>query len=223
MHERKQAFTDLSDGFVTIPGGTGTMDELWEALSWAQLGYHAKPVGLLNVAGYYDGLVEFWEKMGEVGFLRAQHRGLLLVDTDLDGLLDTDGEPRADRVADHVDARRRICERPSLPRRDRRDGARIDRAAAPRVSRWRAKLFDRRYARAGVAALCLVPALRRYRRRAGPRPRAARGDRSGGAGWPKSPTRPRRRWRANGSATRRSMRCGSSRRKPTCRTRGRAT
>lgn len=88
MHERKQAFTDLSDGFVTIPGGTGTMDELWEALSWAQLGYHAKPVGLLNAAGYYDGLIEFWAKMGEVGFLRPQHRALLIVDDTLDGLLD---------------------------------------------------------------------------------------------------------------------------------------
>jgi uncharacterized protein (TIGR00730 family) len=51
MHQRKQLFTDLADGFVTIPGGTGTMDELWEALSWAQLGYHAKPVGLLNSGG----------------------------------------------------------------------------------------------------------------------------------------------------------------------------
>ena len=50
MHERKQAFTDLSDGFLTLPGGTGTMDELWEAISWSQLGYHAKPVGLLNAA-----------------------------------------------------------------------------------------------------------------------------------------------------------------------------
>ena len=69
MHQRKQAFTDLSDGFVTIPGGTGTMDELWEALSWAQLGYHADPVGLLNTGGYYDHLVAFWDKMGEVGFL----------------------------------------------------------------------------------------------------------------------------------------------------------
>ena len=87
MHERKRAFTDLSDGFVTIPGGTGTMDELWEALSWAQLGYHAKPVGLLNVAGYYDTLVAFWEKMGEVGFLRAQHRDLLIVADTLDDLL----------------------------------------------------------------------------------------------------------------------------------------
>lgn len=87
MHERKQAFTDLSDGFVTLPGGTGTMDELWEALSWAQLGYHAKPVGVLNVAGFYDGLIAFAAKMGEVGFIRPQHQGLMIVDTTLDGLL----------------------------------------------------------------------------------------------------------------------------------------
>ena len=88
MHERKQAFTDLADGFVTIPGGTGTMDELWEALSWAQLGYHAKPVGLLNSGGYYDPIVAFWTRMGEVGFLRAQHRDLLIVGASLDELLD---------------------------------------------------------------------------------------------------------------------------------------
>lgn len=87
MHERKQAFTDLSDGFITLPGGTGTMDELWEAMSWAQIGYHAKPVGLLNVAGYYDGLIEFVGKMGDVGFLRPQHRSLLIVDHSLEGLL----------------------------------------------------------------------------------------------------------------------------------------
>ncbi|WP_019831153.1 TIGR00730 family Rossman fold protein [Sphingomonas sp. PR090111-T3T-6A] len=87
MHQRKQLFTDLSDGFVTIPGGTGTMDELWEAMSWAQLGYHAKPVGLLNVAGYYDGLLEFWAKMGETGFVRPQHQGLLIASDDLDDLL----------------------------------------------------------------------------------------------------------------------------------------
>ena len=87
MHQRKQAFTDLSDGFVNLPGGTGTMDELWEALSWAQIGYHAKPVGLLNTAGYYDHLIAFYAKMGEVGFLRPQHQGILLVDGELDGLL----------------------------------------------------------------------------------------------------------------------------------------
>jgi len=88
MHERKQAFTDLSDGFVTLPGGTGTMDELWEALSWAQLGYHAKPVGVLNIAGFYDGLIAFAAKMGEVGFIRPQHRGLMIVADTLDTLLE---------------------------------------------------------------------------------------------------------------------------------------
>ncbi|MFA5965924.1 MAG: TIGR00730 family Rossman fold protein [Sphingomonas sp.] len=87
MHQRKQAFTDLSDGFVNLPGGTGTMDELWEALSWAQIGYHAKPVGLLNTAGYYDHLIAFYVRMGEVGFLRPQHQGILLIDAELDGLL----------------------------------------------------------------------------------------------------------------------------------------
>lgn len=88
MHQRKQAFTDLSDGFVTIPGGTGTMDELWEAMSWAQLGYHAKPVGLLNTAGYYDHLIAFVEKMAEVGFMRPMHRDILLVADTLGDLLD---------------------------------------------------------------------------------------------------------------------------------------
>ena len=88
MHERKQAFTDLADGFVTLPGGTGTMDELWEALSWAQLGYHAKPVGLLNVAGYYDALLTFVRTMGDVGFLRPHHRDLLIAHDRLDRLLD---------------------------------------------------------------------------------------------------------------------------------------
>ena len=87
MHQRKQAFTDLADGFVTIPGGTGTMDELFEALSWAQLGYHSDPVGLLNVNGYYDEVIAFWEKMGEVGFVRPQHRALLIVANTLDVLL----------------------------------------------------------------------------------------------------------------------------------------
>jgi len=87
MHQRKQAFTDLSDGFLTLPGGTGTMDELWEALSWAQLGYHAKPVGLLNVAGYYDGIVSYWMMMQDVGFLRPQHRDLLISNTNLVDLL----------------------------------------------------------------------------------------------------------------------------------------
>jgi uncharacterized protein (TIGR00730 family) len=88
MHERKKRFTELADGFVTIPGGTGTMDELWEAMSWSQLGYHSDPVGLLNVAGFYDPLIEFVDRMAQVGFLRPQHRGILIVDTALDALVD---------------------------------------------------------------------------------------------------------------------------------------
>jgi uncharacterized protein (TIGR00730 family) len=88
MHERKQMFTDLSDGFVTIPGGVGTMDELWEAISWAQLGYHSKPVGVLNVAGFYDQLVAFNRHMIEVGFVRPQHAGIMIVDETLDALLE---------------------------------------------------------------------------------------------------------------------------------------
>ena len=87
MHERKARFADLSDGFIAIPGGVGTLDELWEAVSWAQLGYHAKPVGLLNVAGYYDHLIAFVATMAATGFVRPQHRDILLVDDDLGGLL----------------------------------------------------------------------------------------------------------------------------------------
>ncbi|MEQ1539102.1 MAG: TIGR00730 family Rossman fold protein [Sphingorhabdus sp.] len=87
MHERKRMFTDLSDGFVTIPGGVGTMDELWEAISWAQLGYHEMPVGVLNVAGFFDKLIEFNQHMISVGFIREQHAGIMVVDDALDGLL----------------------------------------------------------------------------------------------------------------------------------------
>ena len=87
MHARKQAFTDLSDGFIVLPGGVGTMDELWEAISWSQLGYHAKPVGLLNVNGFYDQLIAFNQHMIEIGFIRPQHANILIVDDTLDGLL----------------------------------------------------------------------------------------------------------------------------------------
>lgn len=87
MHERKARFTELADGFVNLPGGTGTMDELWEAMSWAQLGYHADPIGLLNVAGYYDKLIDFVAHMVATGFIRAQHRDMLIVAATLDDLL----------------------------------------------------------------------------------------------------------------------------------------
>ena len=87
MHERKQAFTDLSDGFLTLPGGVGTMDELWEAASWAQLGYHAKPVGLLNAFGFFDHLLAFNRHMAETGFIRPAHAGIIIAEHELDLLL----------------------------------------------------------------------------------------------------------------------------------------
>ncbi|MBX7532996.1 TIGR00730 family Rossman fold protein [Qipengyuania sp. 1XM1-15A] len=88
MHERKQKFTDLSDGFVTIPGGVGTMDELWEAVSWAQLGYHDNPVGLLNAFGFYDDLIAFNRKMADVGFVRPAHQGIIIAEETLSALLE---------------------------------------------------------------------------------------------------------------------------------------
>lgn len=88
MHERKARFTDLSDGFITLPGGVGTMDELWEAVSWAQLGYHAKPVGLLNAFGFFDQLIAFNRHMIETRFIRPDHAGILIARETLDDLLD---------------------------------------------------------------------------------------------------------------------------------------
>ncbi len=88
MHSRKALFTSLSDGFVTLPGGVGTMDELWEALSWAQLGYHAKPVGLLNAGGYYDQLVAFHRHMAGTGFISPAHADILIARDTLSALLD---------------------------------------------------------------------------------------------------------------------------------------
>ncbi|BAK67849.1 conserved hypothetical protein [Sphingobium sp. SYK-6] len=88
MHARKALFTSLADGFVTLPGGVGTMDELWEAISWAQLGYHDKPVGLLNVAGFYDQLIAFDRHMIETGFIRPAHAGILIARNTLPDLID---------------------------------------------------------------------------------------------------------------------------------------
>lgn len=87
MHDRKAAFTRLADGFLVLPGGVGTMDELWEAVSWAQLGYHAKPIGLLNALGYFDQLIAFTRHMVETGFVRPAHQGLIMAEHELDLLL----------------------------------------------------------------------------------------------------------------------------------------
>jgi uncharacterized protein (TIGR00730 family) len=79
MHERKQLMADLGDGFVALPGGLGSLEELAEILTWAQLGLHVKPVGLVNVEGYYTRLIEFLGHAVAERFLPPEHRALLLV------------------------------------------------------------------------------------------------------------------------------------------------
>jgi uncharacterized protein (TIGR00730 family) len=87
MTERKTLMADLSDAFVALPGGYGTLDELFEVLTWSQLGIHAKPAGLLDVAGYWTGLTGFLDHAVVEGFLRPAHRSMLLVDDDPSRLL----------------------------------------------------------------------------------------------------------------------------------------
>lgn len=87
MHERKALMADLSDGFIALPGGLGTLDELFEIATWAQLGLHRKPFGLLNVAGFHDSLLMFLDQCVAEDFLWQQYRELLLVDTSAEGLL----------------------------------------------------------------------------------------------------------------------------------------
>ncbi len=88
MHERKAMMAELADGFVALPGGIGTLEELFEVWTWAQLGLHAKPCGLLDAAGYYAGLVGFLDHAVAERFVRPGHRAALLVETDPRRLLD---------------------------------------------------------------------------------------------------------------------------------------
>lgn len=88
MHERKALMADLADGFIALPGGWGTLDEFCEILTWAQLGLHTKPCGLLNVAGYYDSFLQFFDTATTEGFVQPQYRALVLADTDPARLLD---------------------------------------------------------------------------------------------------------------------------------------
>ena len=87
MHERKQKMVDLSDAFIALPGGFGTLDELFETLTWLQLGFHGKPVGLLNVAGFFDHLLTFLDHMSTTGFLKPEHRSSLITKTEPESLL----------------------------------------------------------------------------------------------------------------------------------------
>ena len=87
MHERKAMLAQMADGFIALPGGIGTLEELFETWTWAQLGVHSKPIGLLNVKDYWNSLIIFLAQMGSEGFLRAHTRDLMLLDDDATRLL----------------------------------------------------------------------------------------------------------------------------------------
>jgi len=102
MHERKAMMAELSDGFMALPGGLGTLEEIFEMITWAQLGLHRKPCGLLNVAGYYSGLLAFLDQVAALGFLDAAHRAVILTAGDPEELLckfETVHPPVADKAA----------------------------------------------------------------------------------------------------------------------------
>jgi uncharacterized protein (TIGR00730 family) len=88
MHERKMKMNELCDGVLALPGGYGTLEELFEMLTWGQLGLHKKPVGLLNIAGFYDNLKAMTNTMVENGFLKAANKDMLLIDEDIESILD---------------------------------------------------------------------------------------------------------------------------------------
>ena len=88
MHERKALMAAHADAFIALPGGLGTLEELFETLTWAQLGFHEKPVGLLNVDGFYDGLVNFIDHQVREGFVRSEHARLLLNEVQVSALIE---------------------------------------------------------------------------------------------------------------------------------------
>jgi uncharacterized protein (TIGR00730 family) len=88
MHERKMLMAELSDGFIALPGGIGTLEELFEIWTWAQLGFHNKPCGLLNVEGYYDSLIGFLDHILAEQFVKKEHHAMLIIETNPDLLLD---------------------------------------------------------------------------------------------------------------------------------------
>jgi uncharacterized protein (TIGR00730 family) len=107
MHERKALMVDLSDGFIALPGGLGTFEELFEVLTWAQLGMHQKPCGLLNVSDYYTKLVDFIDHAVSQRFIKQVHRAMILVEEDAPALLDrfeTYQAPSVDKWLDRESA-----------------------------------------------------------------------------------------------------------------------
>lgn len=98
MHERKFMMAELADGFIAMPGGFGTLEEIVEMLTWAQLGIHAKPCGLLNVGGYFDQLLAFFDYAKREGFVRPAHREMLIVESQAERLLARFRDYQAPRV-----------------------------------------------------------------------------------------------------------------------------
>ena len=98
MHERKAMMADLADGFIALPGGWGTLEEIFEILTWAQLGFHDKPCGLLNIEGYYDGLIGFLENSFEQQFVSELYRPMLMRALEPTTLLDQFATYRAPKV-----------------------------------------------------------------------------------------------------------------------------
>ena len=105
MHTRKRTMAERSDAFIVLPGGYGTYEEMFEMITWLQLRLQAKPVGLLNVAGFYDRLVDFLRHAADEQFIRAEHRDLLVVESAVPALVARLRErvPRGVRGADHLE------------------------------------------------------------------------------------------------------------------------
>ena len=103
MHERKAMMAELSEGFIALPGGLGTLEEFFEVLTWAQLGLHPKPCGLLNVSGYYDRLLEFLDLTVEERFVKSQHRALVITSTSPADLLERFATYRPPQVEKWID------------------------------------------------------------------------------------------------------------------------
>jgi uncharacterized protein (TIGR00730 family) len=103
MHQRKALMSDLADAFIALPGGWGTLEEFFEVLTWAQLGLHRKPCGLLNVLGYFDGLLSFLQHSVDEGFLRREYRSMIAVSPSPSALLDRLASHTAPAVEKWID------------------------------------------------------------------------------------------------------------------------
>lgn len=103
MHERKAMMSDVSDAFIALPGGLGTLEEFFEVLTWAQLGLHAKPVGIMNVCGYFDALFAFLDRAVEERFVKSEHRAMMIAANSPAELLDRLQSYRAPRVEKWID------------------------------------------------------------------------------------------------------------------------